>query len=370
MKFNFKQLVFIFGLLSLVNCAAISSEKTPTLVLLDVYEISYDTQFEKTQVGGLSGIDYDKKEDQYYIISDDRAEQNDARIYEAKIEIDQNKIKKVDFLKVIYLKDKNQKLFENSKVNPLKSTDPEDVRYNAKKNTLVWSSEGERIIKGNKEILVNPSIFEINRSGEFKNDFELPANLEMHSTEKGPRRNGVLEGLSFNKNFKKLYTNVEEPLYEDGAQANLEKGGIIRFFEFDTKTLKNTAQYFYPLDPIAKAPIPATGFSVNGVSAILNYKKNKFLVVERSFSVGTAACTIKIFNYDLKKAQKNLDLNSINNTKKLVLNLNTLGIFTDNIEGITFGPKLKSGEQTLLLISDNNFSKEQRTQILLFKIKK
>ena len=31
----------------------------------------------------------------------------------------------------------------------------------------------------------------------------------------------------------------DDPLYEDGAQANLEKGGIIRFFDFDANTYKN-----------------------------------------------------------------------------------------------------------------------------------
>ena len=40
----------------------------------------------------------------------------------------------------------------------------------------------------------------------------------------------------------------------------------------------------------------------------------------------------------------------------------------DNIEGITFGPTLANGHRTLLLISDDNFSKYQRTQALAFEI--
>ena len=86
------------------------------------------------------------------------------------------------------------------------------------------------------------------------------------------------------------------------------------------------------------------------------YEKNKFLVVERSYSVGADPCTIKIFSFNLNTAQKTLDIKTIYKTKKLVLNLDSLGIFTDNIEGITLGPKLPNGDQTLLLISDNNFS--------------
>jgi len=40
----------------------------------------------------------------------------------------------------------------------------------------------------------------------------------------------------------------------------------------------------------------------------------------------------------------------------------------DNIEGITFGPKLTNGHDTIILVSDNNFSKKQRTQFLAFEI--
>ena len=40
----------------------------------------------------------------------------------------------------------------------------------------------------------------------------------------------------------------------------------------------------------------------------------------------------------------------------------------DNIEGICFGPTLANGHETIILISDNNFSKKQRTQLLAFEI--
>jgi hypothetical protein len=40
--------------------------------------------------------------------------------------------------------------------------------------------------------------------------------------EKGPRNNGVLEGITFNKNYR-TYTSIEEPLYEDDSKASLTK---------------------------------------------------------------------------------------------------------------------------------------------------
>jgi len=52
--------------------------------------------------------------------------------------------------------------------------------------------------------------------------------------------------------------------------------------------------------------------------------------------------------------------------KRLLLNLDDLNLPTgsDNIEGIEFGPKLPDGRQSIVLVSDNNFSPTQFTQIL------
>jgi 3-phytase len=55
--------------------------------------------------------------------------------------------------------------------------------------------------------------------------------------------------------------------------------------------------------------------------------------------------------------------------KRLLLNLNTLGIPLDNVEGLTFGPRLRDGRQSLVLVSDNNFAASQFTQFLLFALR-
>jgi hypothetical protein len=56
--------------------------------------------------------------------------------------------------------------------------------------------------------------------------------------------------------------------------------------------------------------------------------------------------------------------------KKLVLDLSTLDIDLDNLEGMTLGPRLPDGSQSLLLVSDDNFTDEQMTQFLLFRLKR
>ena len=48
--------------------------------------------------------------------------------------------------------------------------------------------------------------------------------------------------------------------------------------------------------------------------------------------------------------------------------MDDLGIYVDNVEGITFGPRLPNGHQTLVLVADNNFSAQEQTQFFLFEV--
>ena len=198
----------------------------------------------------------------------------------------------------------------------------------------------------------------------------------MQSIEKGPRQNGVLEGLTFADNYATLFVNVEEPLYEDGPRADVtDNNTYIRILKFEVATKKNTAQYAYKLGPVAYPATPANGFKINGVPDILSLGNNKLLTIERSFSTGRLPCTVKVFVTDLNSATDitNIPLNNTSTpftpvTKKLLLNMDDLGIYIDNIEGVTFGPTLANGHKTLIFVSDNNFNAFEKTQLLLFEL--
>ena len=329
-----------------------------------------------TVVGGLSGIDYDAKNDVYYIISDDRSSFNPARFYTVKIKFVNDKIDTVVFKKVTTLKLEDGKVYPSSKQDPEHTPDPEGIRYNPLKNKLVWTSEGERIVKSDKAVLEDPTIIEIDTNGFYKDSFELPNNMHMRATENGPRQNGVFEGLTFSGDYKKLYVNVEEPIYEDGYRAGIgDSTGWIRLIKFDTKTKKPEAEYAYQIDAVANAPLIPGTFKINGVPDILWVGPNKLLVTERSFSTGFVKCVIKVYLADLSKSTNILHKRSLMNgksfipaKKKLLLNMNSLHIYTDNIEGATFGPKLKNGHRSLVFVSDDNFAVFQKTQILLFEV--
>ncbi len=197
----------------------------------------------------------------------------------------------------------------------------------------------------------------------------------MNKEEKGPRRNSVFEGLSFADDYKTVFVNVEEPLYNDGSRAGLnDSTGIIRIIKFDVATKTPVAQYAYRIDAVAHSPVPQGAFILNGISEILSAGKNKLIVIERSFSTGMPGCTIKIYLADLTSAENIKDEASVDNepvkmiSKKLLINMDALGIYIDNIEGVCFGPVLPNGHKTLVFVSDNNFIPIQKTQFLLFEI--
>jgi hypothetical protein len=346
------------------------------LKLIGEYEVPHNLLYKGTTVGGLSGIDYDRGNDVYYIICDDRSAINAARFYTAKVFLSDQKIDSVVFVKVTSLLQQNGTVYPGSKQDPAHTPDPEALRYNPLTKQMIWTSEGERIVRGKDTILQNPAITLISSDGKYIDTFPLPGNLRMNAFEKGPRQNGVLEGMSFGNRYKTLYVNIEEPLYEDGPRAEIaENNAWIRIYQFDVASRKNTAQYAYKLDPVAYPALPADAFKINGVPDILSIGNNQLVILERSFSSGRLPCTIKIFLADMNGAtdvSNNLSLKTTPPvkpvTKKLVLNMDALGIYVDNVEGISFGPILPNGHRTLLLVADNNFVALEKTQFFLFEI--
>lgn len=346
------------------------------LKFIGEYDVPFNEKFQGTTIGGLSGIDYDSKHNIYYLICDDRFVINPARFYSAKIFLNDTAIDSVQFVSVKNLLQPNGLVYPNSKQDPFHTPDPEAMRYNPKTKQLVWSSEGERIVRGNTIVLEDPSVTIISTNRKSIDSFVLPSNLHMSATQKGPRQNGVFEGLSYTDNFKKLLVNVEEPLYEDGPRAGLnDSSGWIRIIKFDVKTKKPEAQYAYQIDPVAYAPNPPGSFEINGVPDILAINNHQLLIIERSFSTGRNPCTIKIYLGELDDASDVSNLSSLTKenftpvSKKLLLNMDSLGIYTDNIEGVTLGPKLSNGHQSLIFVADNNFSAQEKTQFLLFEIR-
>jgi glycerophosphoryl diester phosphodiesterase len=149
-----------------------------------------------------------------------------------------------------------------------------------------------------------------------------------------------------------------------------------RILRYDLQTGRLDREYLYNTDPIFQPPVPPTNFAVNGIVELLPFNNEHLLSMERSFSVGVPGTgnEIKLYSVALPGATNVLGVPSLAGLdvrpaqKTLLFDLGSLGIPLDNVEGMTLGPKLPDGRQSLVLVSDNNFAASQFTQFLLFAL--
>ncbi len=363
---------------SCVGRKNISQSLPPTqasLRFLDQYQVPHNFSYRNTTVGGLSGIDYDSRSRNFYFVCDDRSAINPARFYTGQVLLSGKSVDSFYFTAVTYLRQPGGATYPDSKTDPQHTPDPEAIQYSPVLDQLVWSSEGERIVNDKDTLLQDASLNMISLTGEHIAQLPLPVNLKSQAVEKGPRRNSVLEGMTFADNYQKLYVSVEEPLYEDGPRADLEdNNAFARITCFDMASKIPTKQFAYKLANVARPPEPATGTKINGISEILAFEPGKLLVVERSYSSGSLHFNIKVFlanlsgATDISKTGSLKEAQFIPMAKSLLLNMDDLGILVDNVEGVTFGPTLPNGRRTLVFVTDNNFNPLEKTQLLLFEV--
>jgi len=363
-------------LLSCTTQKKASTKSINGLKFIGEYLLPDKTDFKNTRVGGLSSIDYNPGEKLYYFISDDRSDSAPARYYTARIFLSAKGIDSLRFADVVFLRQRNGSVYPNKNGDSLHVPDPEGLRINRKSSELVWTNEGERIVRKDYVILQDPSVNIMRKDGQLLDTFFLPPNMHVTATESGPRRNGTFEGLAFADGFETLYVSVEEPLYEDGLRAGVnDSTASIRFIKYNVQTKKPLAQYAYLLDPVVREPIPKGSFEINGVPDILAVNDRQLLVTERSFSNGYLTCNVRVFLVDTNDGEDVSNVTSLKASpqknflqKRLLLNMDKLGINIYNIEGATFGPRLPNGKQSLLFVADDNFSGREKTQLLLFEV--
>jgi hypothetical protein len=153
-------------------------------------------------------------------------------------------------------------------------------------------------------------------------------------------------------------------------------GSVVRFTEFD-RAGRVVRQVAYPLDAIPA--MPGAGKSAdNGAAEILVEDDRNMLVLERSGVQGDSGIFrdyIRIYEADMQDATDVSAIPALAGasyrpmTKRLVINLDTANIgYVDNIEGMSWGPRLSNGRPTLILVADNNFNKDEVTQFLAFEV--
>jgi len=373
----FISIVFLAGCSSSkkVTSPQVVSSKISGLKFINEYDIPHSVLFKGTVVGGLSGIDYDKERDLYYLICDDPSAQSPARFYTARLSIGK-KLDSVEFVDVTTILNKEGQPYPDIRKDRIHSADLEAMRYDPSRDELVRSSEGQRILGKDKTELQDPDVVIMDRGGHYKDSFELPANMHIQAVEKGPRHNSVFEGVAFSPDYKNVYVSVEDAIYDDGDKAGTgDSTAWIRILKFDRASRKQVAQFAYQVDAVPYPANPPGAFKINGVSDIMQAGDDRFIVTERGYSTGRIPSDIRLY---LANAAKATDVSGIASLrsgepfnalrKKLLINLDETGHHIDNIEGCTFGPVLPNGKRSLILVADDNFDKRQTTQFFLFEV--
>ncbi len=340
-------------------------------------EVQFPTglTFADTEIGGLSGLTYDAERGVYYALSDDRSE--NAHFYTAQIDLTDGALEKSDitFEAVTTLLDKSGEPFSNG------SLDPEGIALSSD-GTLYVSSEGDT------NQLVEPFIRELMLDGSFVRELPIPATYSPTADgSSGIRNNLAFESLAITPDQRFLYTATENALFQDGPGADLNQPSLSRILKYDLTTGELVASFVYEVDAVSAALDPTDGFRTNGLVELLAVDNNgTLLALERGFSVG-AGNTVKLFEVQTQGA---LDVLGVENLfretpleeddeiiasapfeidpaviKRELLDIERdLGIAPDNLEALAFGPKLPNGRQSLIIVSDNNFSNTQVTQFL------
>jgi hypothetical protein len=341
------------------------------------YRIPKGFQVKNTPVGGLSGLTYDRQRNLFYAISDDRSEQAPARFYTLKLDLDttnpkQVKFDRVDITDVTLLKNERGETYGKGQ------TDTEAIALTPQSSVFI-SSEGDR----NKNIPQFINEFDL-KTGRVKQALPIPQRyLPDTEGKRGIQHNLGFEGMTLSPigtlpasgEPLRIFAVTESALKQDKEVAKVGQDGKIpgaknRWLHYLlTDRPEIISEHLYQLDP---PPLGALEHGIPEIQAIDT--SGHFLTLERSF--GLTGFRAKLFQATTAGATDTSKINSfIGNTtiepikKQLALDLKQLDIYIDNLEGMALGARLPDGSQTLLLVSDDNFSKRQVTQFLLFKFK-
>jgi hypothetical protein len=341
--------------------------------LLGETTVPHKLDYEGTTVGGLSGLDRDPCTGDYVFISDDRSYLQPARFYTARFDVNDSGVGPVEFTGTYPFRQPNGATYSSPTSNDGNAVDPEEIRVDPRTCQYWWAQEGNRPkTPDGPEPVIQPSIQQADRTGDYLGQLPLPSNYEITMAERGPRRNQVLEAITFNQSGSRLTSAVEGPLLQDGAEPTTEHGALTRVTT-QTRTGTVLAQYAYPLEPIFAEPTPGSPWAPDtGVPAILAFPEDptRFLVLERTYVDGSGY-KVRLFDTTTRDATDVRRTDTLAKApvqpmrKQLLADLADLSPSTVyNVEGMTWGPRLPDGQRTLVLVSDDNFNDQEVTQII------
>jgi hypothetical protein len=248
------------------------------------------------------------------------------------------------------------------------------------------SSEGDR--RG--RLLPVAGVHEYTREGRFVRTLPLPA---AYANADGPEPAGMrvnlsIEALGASPDGRWLVAGMESSLLQDGPPADFVHGAVVRLLVYDLGAgAAPPREYAYRTDPMRRPAGWSAAAGDSGVVDVVVLSESELLLLERAYVAeseepkGRRENTIRIYRVRLEANAEVTGRQSLAKTppaavldKHLVLDLADVARDLharlrrlENFEAITLGPRLPDGGTTVLLMSDDNFSRDQVTALVALR---
>ncbi len=354
------------------SCGRVSEPEVESELSTPAIDSSFEVQpgsplatFDTAKVGGLSALAFDFASGNLLGLSDDR---ENLRIFRLQVRETPFNVAPIG---VISLRGAPVAL------------DPEGIAILPNGHLLV-SSEGVQ----NREPRSPPGLFEYTLDGEYLDQLEMRERFLPPATgplNHGVRGNASFESLAVAVDGSRVFVGLETTLAQDDEPATFDHGARTRILEYVRKeqTFVPAREWLYELEPLPRVSY-TPGVMINGLVELVSIDSTHLLALERGFVENAddpahSRNRVQIYRVLLDRGSDVSALDSVAGRtdltplpKELLLDLDgAIGLppalaasGLDNFEGMTFGPTPPQGGRRLFMVSDDNFSQDQRTWFL------
>lgn len=309
--------------------------------------IDTKTKFEKTKLGGFSGLVI--KDGHFYVITDDRGRYGEPRIYRFAVEAKFQKNEEPQFVLTleekisIFKKNKKMKIFDFEAFAPLGKG-------------WILSTEGDWSSKP-KEL---PDVFFV-KENKIKEKLELP--VEFKTVFKGKQTSGLYNNKAFEGIFLDSSAGQLFLLSESGLSQNNDGDSIFYLLEYEIQ--KEKFSYLRTSRMDFNKHLESANL-YNGATDLIKVSENSFLVLTRSVQTAlTLQYSNALWLVSRKTVESPWEIKSkfqISGDKDAT----TPDELNQNYEGMAMWEH--NGKKYLVLVSDDNFNSFEKTVFSFFEV--
>ena len=373
----FQSVVSLFILLTLLTSCTLPQVSAEDRIFLDFsldflgeYSLPKQTQFNNHSIGHLSGITYalpgynntTPAGIYFYALGDDQKE-NLARFYTLKFDLtseEQTTLNAVNIENEIQLKDQSGQPLSLANIHP------QNLTFSPRNSLFITA---ENLVEDQNLPLIGEFDLE---TGQLRNTVPIPPTY-LPTVEDGKQQQGILAQSGFKsisiapdgfspggKDPFRLFTSTETSLVQDTDADGATKLRILHYVIADRASFL-VSENLYPLEASETSPdqlVDIVALNQGGYFLSLERSPNSSQIYQVFTGDSTDTSRIASLRGELRKVQPM--------RKKLLFEFSPLNIPVNSLTSMTLGPRLASGGQSLVLMSEDD---NKTPQFLLFSLK-